>query len=133
MKCFCKRRHGGKAWKEACSAAICLISLASGASAQGGIVLGRREFLLDFGHINDQERSTTQGMTDFTFRDKRFDEKLLMRGSLYIMDPSLLTINFGLSLGFVQERVTANGERLPGSARFLGYDLIGNFLSEKSY
>ncbi len=113
--------------------ALCLILSSSAAFAQGGIVLGRREFLLEFGHLNDQERSTTQGVTDFTFREKRFTERLLMRGDLSVVDPAFLTVNFSATFGFLQDRVFANGEKLPGRARLIGYDLAGNFLSEKNY
>ena len=115
------------------SAALCLMFCCSEAFAQGGIVLGRREFLLEFGHLNDQERSTTDKVTDFTFHQKRFNERLLTRGDLSVVDPAFLTVNFSATFGFLQDRVFTNGQRLPGRARLIGYDLSGNLLQEKDY
>jgi hypothetical protein len=127
------QRHGErKSWTHILAATMCFAFLASQAFAQG-IVLGRREIFLDFGYLDDQEKSATQRVTDFTFRQRRFDERLLVRGDLSVLDPALLTINFSTSFGFLQDHAFSNGERLPSTGRLIGYDLVGNFLSEKSY
>jgi hypothetical protein len=114
-------------------AVLILVLLARQASAQSLIGLGRREASIDFGVAGDLATSTTGGVKDLTLDDRRTNERLGLRGDLYLVTPSLATLFYGTSLAFLQDRLTTSGQRLPAKARLLEYDVSANFLTTKKY
>lgn len=128
-----KRVARRRRWTCLLGVGIGFLFLASEVFAQGTVVLGRREGFVEFGYQGDQTKSTTHGVTDFLLRQRRFDERVGLRGNLYVVDPSLATLSYGASFGFFQDSLSVTGQQLPQTGRLLGYDLGGDFFPEKDY
>ncbi len=109
----------------------CHSSLVTAAWAQGLFVLGKREGFVEFGYEGDRQTSATNRVRDFASRQRLFDERVGLRGDMYILDRSLVTLNYGANFGFLQDRFSANGDILPERGRLIGYDMGGSVLPQK--
>lgn len=120
-------------WSLILSVAVCFLILPSEAVARRVFEVGRWEGFVEFGFEWDSEKSTSEGAGDLALRKLRFEEKVGLRNSSFILDPRFVRLDSGLTAGFFQERLSVNGEESPSDGRILGYDLTATVLPEKPY
>lgn len=128
-------KHGYKKGSLVCipAATLCFLYLSSQAWAQGTVVMGRRQGFVSFWCEGDRGEGVTNGASDFTFSQRRFNEAVGIRGDLYVLDPAFVTVNYGSTFGLVQDRVSSSGQTMSGRGRLIAYDLEAEFLSGKNY
>ena len=131
-----KRAHSNRTLRGCCRTCsrllgICYFLLAIPAAAQGLIGFGKREEFVQFEAQGANMTSSTNRVVDLNSNQRRFNEQIGVRGDLYIVDRSFVTINFGSLFGFLQDHLDSNGQQGLDRGRLIGYDLGGN-LDRKS-
>jgi len=118
-------------WPSLLGGGIWFLFLVSDGRAQGIIATGRPESTVEFGFEREGLETFSEGQSDFAFLQRRFDERIGLRGSAYVFDPRFVTMSYGAAFGFVQDRLNSGTARNGGKGKLLGYDLAWTLLSGK--
>lgn len=86
---------------------------------------------MEFGFERDSLVSFSERRTDYAFHQKRFDERVELHGDAYVIDPRFVSMNYGTTFGFVQDRLASGAEGTGGKGKLLGYNLGWGLLSGK--
>ncbi len=112
---------------------ICYVLLASPAVGQSLVGFGKREEFVGFEAQGANVTSSNKTVAEFNSSQKRFSEEVGVRGDMYVLDRSFVTMNYGMLFGVLQDRLDSNGKESPGRGQLLGFDLGGSLLSDKNY
>ncbi len=128
---ICGRMNGGL--KSILGACLCGFVLVPPATAQGMFGLGQREGFVEFGAEEDSIKSSVQGISDLSTSQRRFVERVGLRGDLYLIDPSFLTLTSGATFDFFQDHLTSNEELSAGTGELASYNFEARLLPGKQY
>jgi len=116
-------------------ATLCTALTPARASAEQIFRLGRWSGLAEFGYDQTEETLTAvdDGATRPLFERSRFEQKVGLRNRLTVLDPSVLVVHYGLTLGFLQNDFSSDRGESAGDGRLTGYDLTAGFFPQRRF